>query len=296
MRRRVCSVGETEVYLHLATLLFGVYMALAGYGRLLLCGFASIILHETSHALTAAAFGFPPREVEITPLGCLMRQEAEAQMPNAKRLLMLLAGPAMTLLLCVLSVLLAANGWIERGMGRMLFTCNAAMLCVNALPALPLDGGRALSLVLGCFLRPETVRAVMRAAGTAIGGALIALNAAVSLRYGGVNLSMACAGCFLIYASAVCNTPAALAELQALMDRKTRLESRGYLSTNLVTVTDVLPLRKAVRLLHPRKRTFFMMQRLGTMALLRCITEDQLVGAYLNNPGEKCGIFAQNDD
>lgn len=296
MRRRVLSIGATDVYLHAATVLFGLYMVLTGYGALLFCGFFSIILHEGAHALTSAALGFPPQEVEITPLGCLMRQEAEERMPFVKRLLMLLAGPAMTLLLCVLAVLLSMNGFMSRPAGRMLFTCNAAILCVNALPALPLDGGRVAALLLGCFLRGETVRRIMRGMGAVLGAALIGLNVAVCIRFGGWNLSMACAGCFLLYAAACCTTPAALAELQMLMERKARLENRGFQRTCMITVTDALPLQRAVRLLHPSKRTFFLVQRLGSMALLARITEDELVSAYLRSPGEKCRIFGQSDN
>ena len=55
----------------------------------------------------------------------------------------------MTALLAWLSIRLTAWGWLPHSMGKRLFLSNAAILAVNLLPALPLDGGRLLSLLLG---------------------------------------------------------------------------------------------------------------------------------------------------
>lgn len=288
MRRRLFSLGRTEVYLHPATLLFAAYMVLAGQGALLVCGTLSILLHEGGHALVSALLGHPPGEVELTPLGCLMRLEEERELPRWKRLAVVLAGPAVTALLCVLAVLLASWGWMSRPAGRLLFTCNAAILLMNALPALPLDGGRLLSLCLGLLLPERTVSRVMRCIGTLLGALLVMLNLIVCLRFGGWNLSLACAGCFLIYAAAMGTGAAALEEIQAYMTRKQRLETRGHLRTCLMTVTGTLPLCRAVHLLHPTRRTVFLIVAPGTMKPLGRLEEERLIEAYLDSPGALC--------
>lgn len=288
MRRRLFALGRTDVYLHPATLLFAAYMVLAGQGALLLCSMLSILLHEGGHALMSACLGYPPEEVELTPMGCLMRLEEEWKLPRWKRLAVVVAGPAVTALLCVLSVLLASWGWMARGLGRLLFSCNAAILLMNALPALPLDGGRLLSLLLSLALPERTVNRVMRYTGTLLGAVLVMLNLIVCLRFGGWNLSLACAGCFLIYAAAMGTSAAALQEVQSYMARKQRLEARGYLHTCLVTVTDALPLHRAVHLLHPKQRTVFLIVALGTLRPLGRVEEEKMIEAYLDDPGAPC--------
>ena len=45
-RRRLFSIGCTEISLHLATVLFVLYAVLLGHGVWLMAGMVSILLHE----------------------------------------------------------------------------------------------------------------------------------------------------------------------------------------------------------------------------------------------------------
>lgn len=284
MRRVLFTLGGTQLCLHPATPLFMLYMALAGHGRLLLIALLSILLHEGGHALAAACFGHPPQELELTPLGCLIRLEDERTLRPWQRLIVLLAGPGVTALLAMLSVRLTGAGILPKPLGEQIFRCNAALLMMNLTPALPLDGGRLLALLLGVLLKPERVRQVMRALGTLLGAALIAANVAVCVRLGGWNLSLACAGCFLIYAAGVGTLTAAMEQLQWLMDRKLRLERRGTLYTAGVAVLASLPLRRMISLLHPARYTQLTLLEPGSLRLLGTVSETQLIAAYLDEP------------
>lgn len=291
MRRQLFSIGDTAVYLHLATLLFGSYMVLIGHGGVLCVSMVSILLHEASHAAVAALFGAPPEEIEITPLGALMRLEDEAALPVGKRLLVLAAGPGMSFGLCWAAMALTRWGVLSVEAGRLMFCCNVLLLLVNLLPALPLDGGRILALVLGLRMRQETVRRVMRISGTVIGLCCIMGNFLLSLRQGGWNLSLTMAGCFIMYASTVGTTTQALAELRMFMDGKIRLEKRGASACSWLAVVDVLPLRKAVKRLSPGRYTMLMILQQGSMKPLGNVGEDALIAAYLDEPGGCCKLL-----
>lgn len=287
MRLRMLRLGDTEIFLHAGTLAFTLYMLLLGQGWLLLAGMASILLHEGAHAVMAAAAGHPPGEVELTPLGAVMRLDEEDALPRGWRLVMILAGPAMTLTLCAASLLLTKAGWLSLPAGRMLFRCNLALLLLNVLPVMPLDGGRLTALLLDCWLRPQTVRTVMRAVSAAVGFACILLNLSVTWRYGGWNLSLAAAGCFMLYAGAFSATTAAMQELRSFMDRKIRMEQHGCSPAWCVSITDDLSLRRAVKLLHPRRHTLFC--RITEQGGVRIIPEERVIDAYLRFPGETLG-------
>ncbi len=295
MRRKLFSIGDTVVYLHLATLLFAAYMVLLGHGRVLCISMVSILLHEGSHAAVAAFFGSPPEEIEITPLGALMRLEDEAALPFCKRMLMLAAGPGSTFGLCWAAICLTRWGMLSVEAGRMLFCCNVLLLLMNLLPALPLDGGRMLALVLGIWLRQETVRRVMRISGTAIGLGCIGLNCLLSMQHGGWNLSLTMAGCFMMYASAVGTTTQALAELRMFMDRKIRLEKRGALACSWMAVVDAFPLSRAVKQLSAGRYTMLLILQQGSMRPLGSCGEDALISAYLDEPGGCCKLLLQED-
>lgn len=288
MRRRIFSVGGTEIWLHLATLLFAAYMIALGRDLLLIVGYISILLHEGAHAAVSIALGNPPRAIEITPLGALMRLEEEDALPLFKRFIVLAAGPAVTLALAFGAIWLTRIGALSMALGRMAFSSNVGILLINLLPALPLDAGRMLALVLGTFSRPETVRKALRVVGTLVGCLCVALNVAASWFWGGWNLSMAACGCFLIYAASVGTTTTTLAELRQFMARKVRIEKRGGERGELLTAMAGWPLRRAVTRLHPSRYTLICVLQEGSMRNLGLWTESELISAYLNAPGEKC--------
>ena len=153
MKRKIATLGETDITVHPAAGILLLLGLLTRWRALLICTYASIILHETAHAAVSALWHHPPQDVEITPLGAMMRLEDEERLPLTARISVILAGPLMTLILCALSLWLTQNGVIPRETGRLIFLGNAGILLVNLLPALPLDGGRLLSAVLLRLLR-----------------------------------------------------------------------------------------------------------------------------------------------
>lgn len=288
MRRRIFTIGQTDVNMHAATLLMLLWAWLAGAGAMLLTSLVSIALHEGAHAAAAALLGHPPRELELTPLGAVMRLEDEERLPPLRRLLMLTAGPAMTLLLCFLALGMTRRGMLPILPGQRIFTANLAILLMNLLPVLPLDGGRIASLLLGCLLRRETVRRIMRIAGTIAGLACIALSAWMAWRTGALNWSLAACGCFLMYSTSSATTTQALHDLQSLMSRKLLLESRGHMHLRRLAVTAGTPLHRAVRLLAPRALTELCLMEQGTMRPLGVLTEERLIACYLEHPEMNC--------
>lgn len=286
MRLRIWRRGGTAVYLHLGTLAFVAYAVLTGHGLLMAVGMVSIFLHESAHALTSAAFGYPPREIELTPLGAVMRLDEEESVPPGWRLVVLMAGPVMTLLLCTMALFGVKAGWLSLDLGRVVFQCNVSLLLLNLLPALPLDGGRILALLLSCWLRPVCVRTILRALGTALGLLCIGLNLLMTWRQGGWNLSLAAAGCFIMYAASTATVSAALAELRSFMDRKIRMERKGIAPAHCLAAAENMPLRQAIMMLHPRRVTLFcLLDR--ELRLRRILSEEQVIDGYLRMPGER---------
>lgn len=278
MRWRLFQLGGTIVWLHPAALIVAVYMISMGFGSLLVIGLVSILLHESAHALCSACFGKPPEDIEITPLGALMRLDDDEDLSPSRRLLVLMAGPVMTLVLCYLALFLTQAEWLPWATGRQLFLCNAAILFVNLLPTLPLDGGRMAAWMLSAVMPRETVRTIMRAVGTALGLSCVLLNLWLSWRSGGWNLSLTAAGCFMMYSASRSTTSYAMAELRDFMDRKSILEGRGVLTCRWVAVSEDATLRQAVRCLHPRRYTMFCVGK-G-----RFLTEQEVMAAYLDDP------------
>jgi len=165
-------------------LLAFIFLAQPGAGRvaerLALLGIAlgSVFLHEVGHACMARRRGLKVSGIflHLLPFAYVERGSPRDELRVA------LAGPALSLLIAAL--LWAVSGgapgfsWLapERWLHEPLWTAlgiNALMGVANLVPALPMDGGRALRA--GLLLVMEPARAYARTArvGTFVGCALL---------------------------------------------------------------------------------------------------------------------------
>ena len=133
----------------LTGVLFGFhYLNSAENGMLLLLAwiavvFVSILVHELGHALTARAFGYPPR-ILLYHFGGLAMYEPHINYTAAKSILISLAGPAAGFLLFGICYLLRPalpDDQVAREALWMLVWVNLFWGLVNLAPVLPLDGG-----------------------------------------------------------------------------------------------------------------------------------------------------------
>lgn len=131
--------------------------------------YASVLIHEMGHALTAMHFGLPVRRITLQLLGGVTEMGGQAKSPR-REFAVAAAGPALSIVLGVASVsaihLLGGNpGWFSGPSAAAdpgdsvglrillelldaLWFANIAVGIFNLLPGLPLDGGVMLRSVL----------------------------------------------------------------------------------------------------------------------------------------------------
>lgn len=129
----------------------------------------SIVLHELGHSLVAMRFGCRVRDITLMLIGGAASLDDLPRRPW-QELLVAAAGPAVSLLLGVLGIWLAAPvlvthpvtgqpvyAFLHRGFQQVFyyaFGWGNLWLCIfNLIPAFPMDGGRILRAILQqCFL------------------------------------------------------------------------------------------------------------------------------------------------
>ncbi|WP_244246954.1 site-2 protease family protein [Nocardioides euryhalodurans] len=107
--------------------------------------YLSVLLHEISHALMAARYGFPVSSITLHFLGGMTAIEGEARRPR-EEFMIAVVGP-----LTSIAVGVAALGlWFVTPDGLLLLAveglagANLLVGILNLVPGLPLDGGRVL--------------------------------------------------------------------------------------------------------------------------------------------------------
>jgi Zn-dependent protease/CBS domain-containing protein len=189
---RLGRFAGIDVRVHATFFLLLAWVALISYQQVgtaagaiggvlfILAVFASVVLHEYGHALTARRFGVRTREITLLPIGGVAQLERIPDDPR-QELLIALAGPAVTvaiviILWAILTTTGAPTGSEALVEGRAPFLSrlmwvNIWLALFNALPAFPMDGGRALRAALA--MRMSHVRATNIAAEIGKGFALV---------------------------------------------------------------------------------------------------------------------------
>ncbi|HUU01729.1 MAG TPA: site-2 protease family protein [Myxococcota bacterium] len=137
------------IRMHVSLVIFLAFVLFSGGGlyglALMIAVFASVVLHELGHALTARRLGVQIVDISLYPFGGMARMAANMR-TSSDEIEVALMGPATSLALAAILGILA---WVSAsGSLWMLAKINLMLGVFNLLPALPMDGGRVFRAYL----------------------------------------------------------------------------------------------------------------------------------------------------
>jgi Zn-dependent protease/CBS domain-containing protein len=165
---RIATIAGIDVRIHVTFLILLLWIAWTAFALtgtlagaidgvvMLLLVFASVVVHEFSHALVARRFGVQTRDITLLPIGGVAALERMPERPRDE-LLVAVVGPAVNFALagvCALIALALGYDLVPAGvlepapMVVRLLWVNIVLAVFNLLPAFPMDGGRALRALL----------------------------------------------------------------------------------------------------------------------------------------------------
>ncbi len=153
---------------------------------------AASVFHESGHLLCMLCLGYPPERVEFFTCGMRISRS------DGLRFLwhefaVALSGPAMNFAAGLFLFLLH----LKRGTDIRFAAVNFLIGAFNMLPCLPLDAGRVLEAVLGCFYAEEKADSIMLRISAVLAVSVFAAGVFV-LVYCRGNFSLLTVGAYLI--------------------------------------------------------------------------------------------------
>lgn len=252
------------------------------YADVFFVSYLSAFLHECAHIVTARALKVGIRRIEVLPFGICGKLGAGFIKNPYKEIIIATAGPLLSgmlsLFLCQLSesrMLLKYQSIIEYGIN-----INIALMIINLVPALPLDGGRILkgliSINCGAVRAYNIMIKISRVMIIAILGAAVLL-----LLINDFNLSLILIGAFLLGNLTLEQKNISIISLREILYHKDSLERSGFCPV--------------VRLAaHSSVSANLFLRRLGCYkyhiidvvdddgVIIKTITESQLISALIN--------------
>lgn len=213
----------------------------------------SLATHELGHLAAASLLREPVERVELAPFGGVMTCKPGRSLSKGLRgVILAAAGP----LANYATILVASGPWTSRivpaELLRQTVRSSWAMLLINMLPALPLDGGSVVFSFGYYWFGVARLAALLCGLGVLLGAALLALAVAGALRVGVLNLSLIIVGGYLTVCALRSRDALLTQNLYAVVEerlRKTDVCRRmtAYYVPGDAPIISLLPLMAGVR-------------------------------------------------
>jgi Zn-dependent protease/CBS domain-containing protein len=145
VQRRAPSLSDTGAYL--VALVFAALLYL------------SVLIHELGHVAVAKALGMEVRRIVLQPLGGVSEVVEERPGKPSREYMVAVIGPMTSLAIGLVGYAIAAqldHGTVAWVIASEVAIANLFVAAFNALPGLPLDGGRVLRALLWQVTKDKT--------------------------------------------------------------------------------------------------------------------------------------------
>lgn len=228
------TIAGMRVGVHWAYAVLLLVAAVLGYTVQALILAGSLVAHEIAHLAAAWMLEVGVDEVELTPFGGVAKLDGALETDPQAETSVALAGPFQSFFLAGLALFLAGGSIWNSELVEFFFQANVSLAFFNLVPALPLDGGRALRGLLAQRWGYRRVTGWMVWCGR-FSGALMVLGAVAALPSGRVYPTPLLGGVFLFVSAG--------REVEAAMYRSFR---RFLRKKEEVLRRRVLPVRQVV--------------------------------------------------
>lgn len=251
----------------------------------------ALIIHEGGHILVAKAQGCTVEKLVVQPLGGYMHLDKLLEVLPEAEFRIALAGPAANLL--AVAVAMALLPYTPQGFVTSFINASLTLMAFNLLPALPLDGGRALRGRLAgwtSFYRATKILVVCGYGSGLILGAL----AIFRLLQGAPNPTIFAASGFLLYNAWVERRQIMVPLLRYVLARQNELRKHKLMAADALVATPGVKVNDVLKTIRPQK--YYQISVLDeAFTIAGTLTEHQLLRLILAGTGQISLLEAVKD-
>ncbi len=273
-------------YIHWLVLPLVFLSYLAGGLYTLLTAYSVVAIHELFHLFAALLVRERVGTIIIMPFGITVRLSKALIRNTYKEIFIAASGPVANVLMLCLSPLLARY-YGNTSLSLILFnTLNWAVLLMNLLPCLPLDGGRIVKALLTRKIGYISAISVMRRLSRAV-ICCLGILCGILLILTKLNISLVMTTSFLTLHLSEEQKQNEYIIMQELLYNKDKLRSKGLLPSRVITAMDNVPARDVFKLLSYDSYCLIHIVD-GFQNSVRTVTEARLVSSILEKGWHIC--------
>ncbi|MBU3153538.1 M50 family metallopeptidase [Clostridium estertheticum] len=252
-----------------------ILLIVLGFKGKLVISFVFVFLHELMHYLTARILGFSGFDIEILPVGAVLKLK-DLDEANAKEdLIISLSGPLLNLLLAFIFYILFII--FKRPYFDLICNSNLAIGIFNLIPAFPLDGGRVLRDMLSfnnIYRRANeiTIRVSM------ILGSVFMLIYFISVSANRGNFNLGLISIFILISSIKEKERIVYLIMGYIIKKKYRFIKRGYVENRSISIFCEKSLLYVLGIIDKNKYNLFTVLD-GNMCVIETLYEEEIIEA-----------------
>jgi stage IV sporulation protein FB len=210
----------------------------AGYYLEALILVGSLVAHEIAHLSVAWVLGVEVEELALTPFGGMARMDPVLQVDPQAETSVALAGPFQSFFLAGLTLFVTGGDIWDDRLVQFCFEINANLAFFNLIPALPLDGGRAMRGLMAQRWGYRTVTRWMAWSGRLWGVAMVIVALVPLMRDGNLLATPLVGGIFLLLNAGREVEEATFAAYRQLLRKRERMTQRGIVSARQLVAVE----------------------------------------------------------
>ncbi|HHW70778.1 MAG TPA: hypothetical protein GX392_05525 [Clostridiales bacterium] len=245
---KIGTLFGIDIYINKIFMGMVVATIIAGDRHMVATIFLVVFIHELAHIIAARICGLEVLEIELYPFGGTIKIGSLLELNPTHEIIISLAGPFINIMISLLCVA------IEICMPQITYDnfirANLLLACFNMLPALPLDGGRAVRAILSRQIGLKRATNIM-----INGGIVLAIFLIISGIYGvckGIfNMTIFFIAVFLIYSAIKEKKTSAYNVLRDITYKKDKLLKQGAMEIRHIVVFHDIPLVEIIKQFVP---------------------------------------------